>query len=154
MSGPGAEVMPSTSAATAAASYAASDPLENTTSITTGNSLSSTARYSLPFRVLPNFVSAGPRYIVKLVGLESIVSRVLGESDAGLGNNVSAAAQTAGEAAGEGVAEAAVQESGFHIADIFHAMRRFSGFFSYMTSRWSLACFTVVSRPSRFILPL
>lgn len=70
-----------------------------------------------------------------------MASWILGRaSGAGVGNNAVAAAH----AAGEGVAETAAQDSGLHIADIFHAMRRFSGFFSYVTGRWSFACFSVV----------
>lgn len=70
-----------------------------------------------------------------------MATRIFGHAtNVGMENNVAAAAQ----AAGEGVAETAAQESGLRIADIFNAMRRFSGFFAYMTSRWSLACFSVV----------
>lgn len=135
--------MPSTSAA--ATSMAASQSLGNSSS-TAGNLLPSPSPrhlLSLPFRALPGFsVTALPRRVAKLVGLESMATRILGRAaDTGL----EGAAQMAGEAAGEGVAEAAVQESGLRMTDIFHAITRFSSFFAYMTSRWSLACFSVVS---------
>lgn len=139
--------MPSTSAA--ATSLAASQTLGNMTSLTPDGSLpSSSPRHllSLPFRVLPagSSVVAFPRRVARLVGFESMASRIMGRaSDAGIDGHV-AAAQTAGGAAGEGMAEAAGQSSGLRITDIFYALKRFSGFFSYVTSRWSLTCFSVV----------
>ena len=68
-------------------------------------------------------------------------------SGTGLGGEaVAAGTQAAAEAMGDGVGAAATEQgSGMGITDVFHALRRFSGFFSYLTSRWSLACFTVVS---------
>ncbi|PYH96610.1 hypothetical protein BO71DRAFT_320446 [Aspergillus ellipticus CBS 707.79] len=60
------------------------------------------------------------------------------------GDAVVLATQTAAEVAREGVVDAAAQaESSFHFSDILQAVMKFSGFFSYLTSRWSLACFTV-----------
>lgn len=85
-----------------------------------------------------------PRQISRFIGLENMVTglwedaAVIGEGDA-----VAAAAGAANVAA-EGAAAAGVNNAGLNFTDIFHAVRRFSGFFSYMTSRWSLACFSVV----------
>ena len=130
-----AGVVPSTPAASA--SITPPQLLNNATSFTAGTS----SRLSLPDT---STISNLPRQVAKLVGLENMATRILGRaSNAGVAGNVMTAAQAAGEAAGEGMAETA--ESGLRIADIFHAMRRFSGFFSYITSRWSLACFSVVS---------
>lgn len=83
-----------------------------------------------------------------------MASRLWGSASGGglEGDAMAAATHAAAEVAGEGAADAAgaaAQGSGHHIADIFQAIRRFSGFFSYLTSRWSLACFTVVSGPRR-----
>ena len=131
-----AGVVPSTPAASA--SMTPSQLLNNTSSLTAGTS----SRLGLPDTLT---ISSLPRHVAKLVGLENMATRILGHaSDAEAASDVVTAAQTAGGAAGEGMAEAAAQESGLRIADIFHAMRRFSGFFSYLTSRWSLACFSVV----------
>ncbi|RAL15749.1 putative ubiquitin-protein ligase (Asi3) [Aspergillus homomorphus CBS 101889] len=60
------------------------------------------------------------------------------------GDTVVLATQAAAEVIREGIADAAVQaDSSHHISDIVQAIVRFSGFFSYLTGRWSLACFTV-----------
>jgi hypothetical protein len=61
---------------------------------------------------------------------------------------IAAATEAAGEAAREAAVEAAAQpDTGMHFADLLQGAIKFSGFFSYLTSRWSLACFTVVRTP-------
>jgi hypothetical protein len=126
----------------------------NSTAITTAQySLLSSPRelFTLPLRGLRQAerlaFSALPRQLSRLVGLPDMATRISGhapvtgsEADA-----VVAATQAVARAAGEGMADAAAQtESGVYLAEFLQAMRRFSGFFSYLTSRWSLACFTVV----------
>lgn len=124
-------ILPGTSATTG--SFISSSAVNNSTSFT-----GTSPRLTLPDT---NTLFALPRQVAKLVGLENMATRILGRAtDVGMENNVAAAGQTAGE----GVAETAAEEAGLRIADIFNAMRRFSGFFAYMTSRWSLACFSVV----------
>lgn len=145
----GTGIMSNTAAA--AASLAASQPPNSTTLFAANPSLpSSSSRHllGLPFRTLPAGFSvyALPRQVARLVGLENPAARILGRaSGVGMEGDVAAAVQTAGQGAGEGFAEAASQDSGLRFADVFYAMRRFSGFFSYVTSRWSLACISVVS---------
>ncbi|KAE8356337.1 hypothetical protein BDV28DRAFT_127132 [Aspergillus coremiiformis] len=100
--------------------------------------LSSSARELLiaPFRRF----SALSSHVNRLVGLPSMTSTTAGSA----GDTVVGAAQTAAEIAREGIIDAAAQtDPGYHFTDIFQAVIRFSGFFSYLTSRWSLACFTV-----------
>ncbi|KAF9893271.1 hypothetical protein FE257_011701 [Aspergillus nanangensis] len=83
-----------------------------------------------------------PKHVARLVGLEGMTSRFWGASSES--DVVAATAQAAAGAVGEGIVEPAVQvESTSHISDIMQAALKFSGFFSYLTSRWSLACFTV-----------
>ena len=55
---------------------------------------------------------------------------------------VAATTQAVAGAAQDGMADAA--DSGLHFADFLQAVLKFSGLFSYLTSRWSLACFTMV----------
>lgn len=89
-----------------------------------------------------------PRHFARLTGLEDTASHIWSRAlRTGLfdGDTAVAATQTATNAGG--VAEAAAQETGVTFADIFDAIRRFGGFFSYITSRWSFACFTVVGLP-------
>ncbi|GMG25245.1 unnamed protein product [Aspergillus oryzae] len=113
------------------------------------SALSSSARELLaaPFRRF----SALSSHVNRLVGLPSMATYLRGSELAGpAGGAVVEATQTAAEAAREGVVEAAAQaDSSYHLTDIFQAVIKFSGFFSYLTSRWSLACFTVV----KFYLP-
>lgn len=107
------------------------------------SALSSSARELLaaPFRRF----SALSSHVNRLVGLPSMATYLRGSELAGpAGGAVVEATQTAAEAAREGVVEAATQaDSSYHLTDIFQAVIKFSGFFSYLTSRWSLACFTV-----------
>ncbi|KAL4977634.1 hypothetical protein BDW66DRAFT_31610 [Aspergillus desertorum] len=57
---------------------------------------------------------------------------------------VAAATEAAGEHAREAAVEAVAQpDTGIHFTDLLQGAIKFSGFFSYLTSRWSLACFTV-----------
>ena len=113
------------------------------------SALSSSARELLaaPFRRF----SALSSHVNRLVGLPSMATYLGGSGITGpAGGAVVEATQTAAEAAREGVVEAAAQaDSSNHLTDIFQAVIKFSGFFSYLTSRWSLACFTVV----KFYLP-
>ncbi|KAE8377011.1 hypothetical protein BDV26DRAFT_264493 [Aspergillus bertholletiae] len=107
------------------------------------SALSSSARELLaaPFR---GFSALSSR-VNKFVGLPGMAA-YLGASEAArsAGGVVTEATQTAAEAAREGIVEAAAQaDSSYHLADIFQAVVKFSGFFSYLTSRWSLACFAV-----------
>ncbi|KAF7176205.1 hypothetical protein CNMCM7691_001921 [Aspergillus felis] len=125
----------------------------NSTAITTAQySLLSSPRelLTLPLRGLRQAESLAfstlPRQLSRLVGLRDMATRISGhapvtgsEADA-----MVAATQAVAGAAGEGMADAAAQtETGVYLAEFLQAMRRFSGFFSYLTSRWSLACFTV-----------
>ncbi|KAL5341180.1 hypothetical protein BJX70DRAFT_76776 [Aspergillus crustosus] len=113
--------------------------------------LSSTPRdlLSLPLRGLQRAESFAfsfiPRRIARLVGVRDVATRFLGTAGAGPERNVMAAAtQAAGEAAREAVVEVAAQpDTSLHFTDLLQTAIKFSGFFSYLTSRWSLACFTV-----------
>lgn len=145
-------LQPATSAV--AASISAAQSLNTTPSIAAHSSLSSSSRelLSLPFRGLHQAeaftFSTLPRQVAKLVGLQDMATRFWGTSS-GTGLETDAvvlATQTAAEAARDGVVDAASQaESSLHFSDILQAVMKFSGFFSYLTSRWSLACFTVVN---------
>lgn len=84
-----------------------------------------------------------PRHVARFVGLDNMVNG-LWEGAAGIGEGDAVAAAGVANVAAEGATEAGANYAGLNFTDIFHAMRRFSGFFSYMTSRWSLACFSVV----------
>ncbi|KAE8392963.1 hypothetical protein BDV23DRAFT_150221 [Aspergillus alliaceus] len=105
--------------------------------------LSSSARELLagPFRRL----SALSSHVNRLVGLPSMTTYLGGSAAVGAaGDVVVEATHTAAEVAREGIIDAAAQaDSSYHFTDIFQAVIKFSGFFSYLTSRWSLACFTV-----------
>ncbi|EAW06736.1 putative ubiquitin-protein ligase (Asi3) [Aspergillus clavatus NRRL 1] len=141
-----------TSAATASLSAI---PSINSTTVkaATGYSLLSSSPRELlamPFRGLRQLetfsFSAIPRQLSRLVGVPNLATRWAGHAPGtGVeGDAAMAAAHAAAGAAGDGMADAAAQaETGVYLADFFQAMRRFSGFFSYLTSRWSLACFAV-----------
>lgn len=126
----------------------------NSTAITTAqNSLLSSPRelLTLPLRGLRQAESLAfstiPRQLSRLVGLPDMATRISGHAP-GTGSAADAAVaatQAVAGAAGERMADAATQmETGVYLAEFLQAMRRFSGFFSYLTSRWSLACFAVV----------
>ena len=94
-----------------------------------------------------------PREIVRILGLNRAVDFLVdgamdifgegaGGADGGAGEAVAAA--IAGGADGSAAADVA-DASGSRLAGVIDNARRFSGFFSYVTSRWSLACFAVVS---------
>jgi hypothetical protein len=53
--------------------------------------------------------------------------------------------------AAAGAEALAPERSGLSLGDLLQSARRFSGFFSYVTSRWSLACFAVVSIRQRVL---
>ncbi|KAH8696306.1 putative ubiquitin-protein ligase [Talaromyces proteolyticus] len=85
-----------------------------------------------------------PQNVARLVGLDTLLDNGAGREGDNMAAAVVAAATTAGaDRAAEGLADGFVGESSFNFTDILQAMRRFSGFFSYMTSRWSIACFSV-----------
>lgn len=90
-----------------------------------------------------------PREVGRFIGLDNMAAN-LWDSPVPMGGERNAippaAAATAAAAVGD-AAEAGARDAGLNLTELFHAMRRFSGFFSYMTSRWSLACFTVVCKP-------
>ncbi|KAL4902988.1 hypothetical protein BDW74DRAFT_157234 [Aspergillus multicolor] len=117
--------------------------------IPAGN-LSSTPRdlLTLPLRGLRRAesfaISFVPMRLATLVGFRDMNTQLWNTPGAGPQVHVAAAAtEAAGEAARGAAVEAAAQTDGIHFADLVQAAIRFSGFFSYLTSRWSLACFTV-----------
>lgn len=91
-----------------------------------------------------------PRQIFRLIGLESVAASLVGDTTGladGHGfpvNSVSAMAATAGAGASGAAAADAATTSWFGGSEILQSLRKFGGFFSYMTSRWSLACIIVV----------
>lgn len=150
--GPPSGMMSSTAIA-AAASSASVQHLNSSATFATNQSLlslSPRALLKLPLHAVHQvevftFVTL-PRNLARLVGLDNVVmdgwlGNMRAERD---GDALAAAAATAANNGAEGVAEAGLGEGTLSFADVFQTMRRFSGFFSYMTSRWSLACFSVV----------
>ncbi|KAK1147752.1 hypothetical protein N8T08_000265 [Aspergillus melleus] len=132
-----------------AATATAAQSLENATSITATILSSPRDLLALPFRGLyqaEHFAfSTLPRRLGRLVGLQQMAT-LFGGGGAGVApaGDVAVATAQAANAAREGVAEAVGQaDTGSHFTDILQALIKFSGFFSYLTSRWSLACFTV-----------
>ncbi|PGH08095.1 hypothetical protein AJ79_06095 [Helicocarpus griseus UAMH5409] len=84
-----------------------------------------------------------PRNALRYLGLERIITNMIDGATgvvggAGAGGDVAGAAG----AAAVGAADAA-GASGYNFADLSHNMVKFGGIFSYMTSRWSIACFAV-----------
>ncbi|KAL2799880.1 hypothetical protein BJX66DRAFT_292875 [Aspergillus keveii] len=107
---------------------------------------------SLPLRGIQRAESFAfsflPGRVARLVGLQNMTTSFWSTPGTGLERDVVAAATqaagAAGAAASEAVVEAAAQpNSSLHLTDFLQAAVKFSGFFSYLTSRWSLACFTV-----------
>lgn len=137
----------------ATASITAAQSLNTTASIAAHSSLSSSSRelLSLPFRGLSQAeaftFSTVPKQLAKLVGLQDMATRFWGAaSGTGLEPEAVLATQTAADAVRDGVVDTAAQaDSSLHFSDILQAVMKFSGFFSYLTSRWSLTCFTVVN---------
>jgi hypothetical protein len=114
----------------------------------------------LPLRAVYNaelftFVTV-PQNLVRFVGLEGmfnsgwtepIHARADGDPIGAAAAAAAAAATSAGATATtrlDGAVDATIGEVGLNFTDVFQALRRFSGLFSYMTSRWSLTCFSVV----------
>lgn len=152
-------MMPNIPPAAAASLAAAQNLVNNASNVTTTKSLLTSPRelLSVPFRAIYRAdtyaFSTLPRQVAKFVGLQSVAAGLMDDTTAsgGAPGGETVARAAAETVVGEGTAGAAAaaaatsQESGFHIVDFFHTLRRLSGFFSYLTSRWSLACFTVVS---------
>ncbi|KAL4898111.1 hypothetical protein BDV59DRAFT_166228 [Aspergillus ambiguus] len=136
-----------------AATSAPAQALGNTTTPTAAYSvLSSLPRGLLtrPFRALNHSenltLSTFPKHVARLVGLQDVASRFWGVSDIAPATDavVAATAQATAGMATEGIANPTMQaDSSSHFSDILQAVIKFSGFFSYLTSRWSMACFTV-----------
>ncbi|KGY15189.1 hypothetical protein PABG_11975 [Paracoccidioides brasiliensis Pb03] len=114
--------------------------------------LSSTSQDLLltPLRVIYQaevfiFVTA-PRSILRFLRLETVVANMI-DNATGVVGGVGLAGDEAVIAAaavdGAGVAADAADASRFNFGDLLHNVRKFGGFFSYMTSRWSIACFAV-----------
>jgi Zinc finger, C3HC4 type (RING finger) len=80
-----------------------------------------------------------PHNVARLLGLDNLINIGHGRE----GDLAAAAAAAGANNMVGGIADNTIPESPFNLTDIFQTMRRFSGFFSYMTSRWSLACFSV-----------
>lgn len=157
-------MMPNNPPVASASLAAAQNLVNNASNVTTTKSLLSSSRdlLSVPFRAIYRAdtytFSTLPRQVAKLVGLGNVAAQLMDDTTASGGavggeTMARAAAETVvGEGAASAAAAAATgQESGFHIADFFHTLRRLSGFFSYLTSRWSLACFTVVSADNLYM---
>lgn len=84
--------------------------------------------------------------MVQLLGLDEVVT-AMADNIAGTAREGAVAAGAAGAAGGaplENIAEMAGDGAPWALADAIQSLRKFSGFFSYMTSRWSMACFSVV----------
>ncbi|KAM5433531.1 hypothetical protein MferCBS31731_007037 [Microsporum ferrugineum] len=119
-----------------------------------------------PFRVVYQaevFIITLPRQLVRFIGLDSALSSLLDSTARvfGIGpGNTSGddaataaaviAAMTAADTGGAQLGDAAASStgsagtaSGFSMGDFMPALRKFGGFFNYMTTRWSLACFIV-----------
>ena len=95
-----------------------------------------------------------PKNIIRLSGLEDMAARAWGAdffaddivasqraTAAGAG---AASAGAAGDAGDAMTGSAAVGDGGVHLGDVFDTLRKLGGFFSYIASRWSYACFVVV----------
>ncbi|EEA28766.1 hypothetical protein TMatcc_002884 [Talaromyces marneffei ATCC 18224] len=124
-----------------------SDPIPSASAQTIDNTISNNISYPLlllkaPWQAIQQvetftFVTL-PHNVARFTGLDVLFGNGLGRE----GELAAAAAATGGNIA-EGIAENMGADAAFNVTDFFQAMKRFSGFFSYMTSRWSLACFSV-----------
>lgn len=145
---------PGTTATVTSAATAAQHLIkDNAANVTTTKSLLSSSRdiLAFPFRAIyraDKFAfSTLPRYIVKSVGLEGLAAQLMDDTPG--------TAAMAADAVGDGTVGAAAAAAGSdpetssYVADLLITLKRLSGFFSYLTSRWSLACFTVVSCDQR-----
>ncbi|EFQ96960.1 hypothetical protein MGYG_00004 [Nannizzia gypsea CBS 118893] len=119
-----------------------------------------------PFRLVYHaevFIITLPRQLVRFIGLDAAISSVLDstarvfgvEGGDAAGEDAAAAAaviaaMTGTDANGAlpggaaaGSAASAGTTSGFSIGGFIPSLKKFGGFFNYMTTRWSLACFIV-----------
>ncbi|RAK76821.1 putative ubiquitin-protein ligase (Asi3) [Aspergillus fijiensis CBS 313.89] len=143
------------SEATAAVPTATSSAQSLNTSppITATSLLSTSPRelLSLPLRGLSKAetfaFSIVPKQFARMAGLQEMATHIWGSAPAtgSEGDTVVLATQAAAEVVRESVADAAAQADSSlpQFSDIVQAVVKFSGFFSYLTGRWSLACFTV-----------
>lgn len=94
-----------------------------------------------------------PRGLIRILGLDGAVATVI-ESLPNLsrgrqithwdmGNMAVAAASSGSDGAGTATRAENMTGSGFFT--VFQSLRKFSGFLGYITSKWSLTCFAVVS---------
>lgn len=79
-----------------------------------------------------------PRQTARLLGLDGMAAQLWSRT---LGTGFSEGDATSQVAANAGTA---AEDGGINFADVFETLRKLGGFFTYITSRWSLACFTVV----------
>lgn len=150
-----AGIMSSTPAVATASAIAHLNASANATARSSFLSLSPREILKLPLRAVYQaevftFVTV-PREVGRMIGLDNMAAN-LWDSPAPMGGERNAIPPAAAAAAGVGAAvggaaEGGARDAGLNLTELFHTMRRFSGFFSYMTSRWSLACFTVVCTP-------
>ena len=87
--------------------------------------------------------------------MATLMDGASGAMDGGGGGEVERDAANALLAAAHGTAAGpaalAPEGSGLSFGDMLQSVRRFSGLFSYVTSRWSLACFAVVRTHQRVL---
>ena len=99
-----------------------------------------------------------PKNIIRYSGLEDMAVRVWsgdlfaddatttqGASSAGAAVRGGGGGGGGAAAGGGGGGATGTDESGINFGDVFETVRKFGGFFSYIASRWSYACFVVVS---------
>lgn len=139
----GPSIMPSTSPASL------TQQLNATTSATVSDSLLYTAPRALlsfPLRTLYSAETFAfrtvPRNIAKLVGLQGAASAAGGTGLTGHG--VAGATHAGVDSAVEGLADTVAQGGSSHLSNILHTVSKLGGFFSYLTSGWSLACLALV----------
>lgn len=131
----------------------------------------------LPFRLVYHaevFIITLPRQLVRLIGLDVAFSSALdglarvfgiGGGDVAGDDAAAAAAVVAamtgtganGALSGDAAAGSAASTeaaSGFSMGGFLPSLKKFGGFFNYMTTRWSLACFVVVCRFNLWLIPL
>ncbi|KAI1934772.1 hypothetical protein LOZ66_005627 [Ophidiomyces ophidiicola] len=88
-----------------------------------------------------------PNAIVRLLGLEKLIS-FLAAAVANLtvgiaGDPAATAAAGMGDAGTATAAAGAAGASGFFSGPMFQSLKKFAGFFTYMTSKWWMGCFIV-----------
>ncbi|EER27025.1 hypothetical protein CPC735_023610 [Coccidioides posadasii C735 delta SOWgp] len=97
-----------------------------------------------------------PGSVVRALGLDRLVGSLIergadligeldGVIDGGTVDAVAGGMEIAGTdgVAGAAAAAEAANESGFSFGEMLYSLKRFSGFFNYMTSKWSIGCFAV-----------